>query len=98
LPDVSAADLVAFGGNGGMGTLAALPPVSPTSDEGSPTSGARAIAPVDRFFAVLGEQASGVAVSRWRHRTVPWLDEVPPWEAGIEDLFAWESLTAGGKG
>jgi hypothetical protein len=95
LPGLSAGDLVAFGGNGGMGTLAALPPVSPTSEEGSPASGTRAIAPVDRFFAVLGQQASGVAVWRWRPRPVPWLDEVPPWEALIEDYSeAGEILSA----
>jgi hypothetical protein len=81
-----------------MGTLAALPPISATSEEGFPASAAAAIAPVDQFFAVRGQQATGVAVTRWRHRPVVWLDEVPPWEAGIEDSFAWESLPGGEKG
>jgi hypothetical protein len=98
LPDHSAADLGALGSAGGMGALSALLPVSPTSVEGSPAFGAGAIAPVDRFFAVLGQQASGVTVSRMRHRPVLWLDEVPLWEAQIEDSFAWESLPGGEKG
>jgi hypothetical protein len=85
LPDLGVADGVAFRGTQGAGTLAGLPPLSPASDEGSAASGVPAIVPVDRFFAVLDQEAIGLPISRWRLRSVRWLDEVAQWEAVIED-------------
>jgi hypothetical protein len=85
LPDLGVAGLVALHDNGGAGTLAALPPMSPAADVPSLASRAPESAAVDRYFAVVGRQASGLAIARRRLRTVPLLDEVPPWEAGIED-------------
>jgi hypothetical protein len=85
LPDLGVAGLVALRSNGGAGTLAALPPISPAADVRSLASGAPEVAAVDGFFAVVGRQASGLAMARRRLRTVPLLDEVPPLEAGIED-------------
>jgi autotransporter-associated beta strand protein len=94
LPDRGAAGLVPLGGSGGTGTLAALPLVSRADNVPPLASRAPEIAAVDRLFAVVGRQASGLAISRRRLRTVPLLDEVPPWEA---DWLARDSLAGGGQ-
>jgi hypothetical protein len=85
LSDLAAADVAAFHGNEEADTFAALQAIRAASDVRSPASRAPEMDPVDRFFAALGPNASGLAGSRGRLRTVRILDEVPPWAVRIED-------------